>query len=255
MKIHLNSRKGIYTVTSYNDTYIWLVTSKLPEFTVPCSDFKSLAGGSFNDDITEAELDRFLSVVNPNMFNHKTEMTNRAYQVMETLRALSAKQDAIDESYEDDEVDNSQYENWYYQKSEELDKYKDKMRNVASEIYKQKLDFNNLEISNGIKFIIQQNRVDESYRFCFDPYGFVSNAHSMISNIFREYNWDTINGGWIRIFNNKVILYSKSGDYGVYDDAIAIEAAQSVFPNHKISSYAGREWDNVLSNKYDDRPF
>jgi hypothetical protein len=77
----------------------------------------------------------------------------------------------------------------------------------------------------------------------------------MISNIFREYNWDTINGGWIKVINNSVVLYSKSGDYGVYDDSIAIEAAKSVFPNHKIFSYAGREWDSQLSDKHDESPF
>ena len=261
MKIHLNSKQGIYTVTSYNDTYIWLVTKTLPEFKVPCSDFKTFAGGSFNNDVTAAESDKFIATVNPSMYQHQAEMTNK---VMEALTALSAKQDELDEKHERidnynydcfDEVTNAQYENWFHQKSNELDKYKDKMRKTASEVYKQKLDFSNLQIEKGIKFIIQQNREDNSYRFCFDPYGFVDNAHSMISNIFREFNWNTINGGWIRIFDKNVILYSKSGDYGVYDNAIAIEAAKSVFPNHQISSYAGREWDRQLTERYDDLPF
>jgi len=255
MKIHLNSRKGIYTVTSYNDTYIWLVTSKLPEFKVPCSDFKSFAGGSFNNDVTATESDRFIATVNPTMFKQKAEM---AVKVMEALTALSAKQDALDEKHDDEEFDeatNAQYENWFYEKSNELAKYRDKMRKVASNVYKQKLDFSDLEITNGIKFIIQQNRDDNSYRFCFDPYGFVDNFHSAISDVYREIGWDTINGGWIKILNNNVVLYAKSGDYGVYDNDIAIEAASKLFPNHQISSYAGRQWDDALSDKYNDMPF
>ena len=254
MKIHLNSRLGMYTVTSYNDTYIWLVTKRLPEFKVPCSDFKSFAGGSFNNDITAAESDRFIATVNPSMYKHQAEMTNK---VMEALKALSAQPIVVDEDDEEevDEADNIQYENWYYQKSDELAKYKDKIRKTASEVYKQKLDFSDLEITKGIKFIIQQNREDNSYRFCFDPYGFVDNFHSAISDVYREYNWDTINGGWIKVIGNSVILYYKSGDYGVYDNDIAIEAASKLFPNHEISSYAGRQWDKELTERYDDLPF
>jgi len=255
MKIHLNSRNGMYTVTSYNNTYIWLVTSKLPEFKVPCSDFKSFAGGAYNNDITAAESDRFISTVNPSMYKHQAEMTNK---VMEALTALSTKQDTVEEHYDYDcfdEETNKQYEYWYYQKCDDFDKYKDKMRKTASDVYKQKLDFSDLEITKGIKFIIQQNREDNSYRFCFDPYGFVDNFHSAISDVYREIGWNTINGGWIKILNKKVILYSKSGDYGVYDDTIAVEAAQSVFPNHQISSYAGRQWDKELTERYDDLPF
>jgi hypothetical protein len=252
MKIHLNSRQGMYTVTSYNDTYIWLVTKRLPEFTVPCSDFKSFAGSSYNHDVTAAESDRFLATVNPSMYQHQAKMTEK---VMEAVKALSTKQIELDDKEEIDEADNIQYENWYYQKCDEIAKLEHKMFNTAVKVYKQKLDFTDLLIDNGAKFIIQQHRETKSYRFCFDPYRFVSNAHSMISNIFREYNWDTINGGWIKVINNSVVLYSKSGDYGVYDDSIAIEAAKSVFPNHKIFSYAGREWDSQLSDKHDESPF
>jgi hypothetical protein len=251
MKIHLNSRQGMYTVTSYNDTYIWLVTKRLPEFTVPCSDFKSFAGGAYNNDITAAESDRFIATINPSMYQHQAKMT----EVMEALKALSTQQDTVDEDEDFDEATNTQYENWYYQKCDEIAKLEHKMFNTAVKVYKQKLDFTDLLIDNGAKFIIQQHRETKSYRFCFDPYRFVSNAHSMISNIFREYNWDTIYGGWIKVIGNNVILYSKSGDYGVYEDNIAVEAASKVFPNHKIFSYAGREWDSQLSDKYDESPF
>jgi hypothetical protein len=269
MKIHLNSRNGVYTVKSYNNTYITVVTKRY-EMQVPCSDFKCFAGGSNNHDLITAESDRFLSVVNPSMFAHQQNMINTIKEYAYKIDELDTKiaqlknapiHDEIDDHVEEDdfdmfdEADNKQYENWYYQKSEELNKYRDKIRISASEVYKQKLDFSDLQIHDGIKFIIQAKHDETDFRFCFDPFGFVDNFHSSISNIYREYGYGTINGGWIKVIGKNVILYYKSGDYGVYDDNIAIEAASKLFPNHKISSYAGRQWDNELTVKYDDLPF
>jgi hypothetical protein len=252
MKIHLNSRPGMYTVVNYNSTYIYLKTAKY-DMKVPCSDFKAFAGGNHNFSINTEETDKFLTTVNPSMFQHQQLMTEK---VIEAVKALSMQpMQHADNNEPIDEADNIQYENWFHQKSEELAKYKDKIRKTASDVYKQKLDFSNLQNFKGIKFIIQANNDVTEFRFCFDPYGFVDNFHSDISNIYREIGWSTINGGWIRIFGKNVILYAQSGDYGVYDDTIAIEAAKKLFPNHNISSYAGRQWDNELTVKYDDLPF
>ena len=254
MKIHLNSRNGVYTVKSYNNTYINVATKRY-EMQVPCSDFKCFAGGRNNHELTAAESDRFLSIVNPSMYQHQAKMTNA---IIEAVKALSAQPIVVDEDDDEEEFDeatNAQYEHWFHQKSEELNIYRDKIRESASKVYKQKLDFDNLEITKGIKFIIQQNRDDNSYRFCFDPYGFVDNFHSAISDVYRDINWYTINGGWIKVIGNSVILYYKSGDYGVYDNDIAIAAASKLFPNHEISSYAGRQWDAELNARYDDLPF
>jgi hypothetical protein len=220
---------------------------------VPCTDFKCFAGGSNNHELTAAESDRFLSTVNPSMFQHQQRMTEK---VIEAVKALSMQPMQHANNNEPiDETDNTDYKHWFHQKSEELDMYKDKIRETASEVYKQKLDFSELQNFKGIKFIIQANNDLTEFRFCFDPYKFVDNFHSAISNIYREIGWSTINGGWIRIFGKNVILYAQSGDYGVYDDAIAIEAAKKLFPNHKISSYAGRQWDKELTERYDDLPF
>ncbi len=187
------------------------------------------------------------------MFKHQAKMTE---SIMEAVKALSMQpMQHANNNKPVDEADNIQYENWFHKKSEELDKYKDKIRKSASEVYKQKLDFSDLQIHDGIKFIIQANSDVTEFRFCFDPYGFVDNFHSAISNIYREIGWSTINGGWIKIFGKNVILYAQSGDYGVYKDSIAIEAAKKLFPNHNISSYAGRQWDDELTVKYDDLPF
>jgi hypothetical protein len=123
-------------------------------------------------------------------------------------------------------------------------------------VYSQNLDFTNFQITKGIKFIIQQGNYDHNaFRLCWDPYGFVSNGHSDISSIFRPDDWHTINGGWIKIIEDDVILYFKSGDYGVYDDAIATECAKKLFPGKNIHSFAGRRWDEELDSMFYELPF
>ena len=257
MKIHLKSKQGMYTVKSYTDTYILLATKHSPMFKVPCSDFKAFAGGNFNHDVTQAESDRFLSVVNPTMYQQQNAMTEQIITIAHAIDKLeNAMSDvSIQQNVDDDEADNTDYEHLFHQKSEDFDIYKDKIRKSASQVYKQKLDFSEIQNYKGIKFIIQANSDVTEFRFCFDPYQFVDNFHSAISDIYSEIGWSTINGGWIRIFGKRVVLYSKSGDYGVYKDSIAIAAASKLFPNHEISSYAGRQWDAELNDRYDDLPF
>jgi hypothetical protein len=160
------------------------------------------------------------------------------------------------DDYAPDEPTKEEYESWWRQESDKNDELKNKMRSIAHEVYSQNLDFSNFQNHNGIKFIIQQDHYNDNInRFCWDPYGFVSNGHSDISSIYRDADWGTINGGWIKIIDNNVILYYKSGDYGVYDDAVAIECAKKLFPEKKIHSFAGRQWDSELTNMFDDLPF
>jgi hypothetical protein len=104
------------------------------------------------------------------------------------------------------------------------------------------IDYQN---DKGIKFIIQKNYKTDEYRFCFDPYEIQGNAHSMISQMYKEQNWGTINGGWLKVIDNVVTLYAQSGDYGVYNNDIAIECAKSIFPNKTIKSFAGVLWEEI----------
>jgi histidinol dehydrogenase len=96
----------------------------------------------------------------------------------------------------------------------------------------------------GIKFIIQKNYKTDEYRFCFDPYQLGANFHSTLSEFFRQENWGTINGGWLKMIGNVLTLYAQSGDYGVYNNEIAINAAKLVFPNKEIRSFAGMQWSD-----------
>jgi hypothetical protein len=256
MKIHLNSRPGLYEVETYGRNSITCST-KHNIFQVPTSDFKSFAGGNWNGHVTKDQMDVFLSVVQPDKYKIQVQQENE-------ILTLAARIDMVNEVVkasstptviEEDGPTKEDYERWHREKSDHLYELKDRMRSIAHQVYSQNLDFTNFQMTKGIKFIIQQHIYDDSYRFCWDPYAFVSNGHSDISSIFRPDDYCTVNGGWIKIIGNDVILYFKSGDYGVYDDAVATECAKKLFPGKNIHSFAGRVWDEELDNMFYELPF
>ena len=278
MKIHLHSRQGLYQVETYGRNSITLST-KHNVFQVPCNDFKSVAGGNWNFNVSKEEMDTFLSIIQPETYKKQFELENEIIslakridmidQLKVTMNTSQVQQEVVDIAHID--VDNEDeynsvpdmpeptkedYEKWWRQESDKNYELNNKMRSIAREVYSQNLDFSKFQNTKGIKFIIQQDHYDDKInRFCWDPYGFVSNGHSDISSIYREGDWGTINGGWIKIIDNNVILYAKSGDYGVYDDTVAIECAKKVFPTKEIHSFAGRQWNDGLGEKFFPLPF
>jgi hypothetical protein len=284
MKIHLHSRQGLYEVEGYSNEII-VVSTKHLNFTVPVSDFKSIAGGNWNFNLSKEDIDIFLQIVQPEKYALQLQQEQ---QIMEFAAAIDKQEELINQyntshsneeeivhddnlydhpeydyndydQYEDDyapdEPTKAEYEKWWRQESDKNDELKNKMRSIAHQVYSQNLDFSNFQNHKGIKFIIQTDHDESQFRFSWDPYGFVSNGHSDISSIFRADDWYTVNGGWIKIIDNNVILYFKSGDYGVYDDAIAIECAKKLFPTKEIHSFAGRQWDDELGNIFFPLPF
>jgi len=136
----------------------------------------------------------------------------------------------------------------FQRKDKELDGVKEKLNNHARNIYSQLSELpilKDYQNEKGIKFIIQKNYKTDEYRFCFDPYQLGANFHSTLSEFFRQENWGTINGGWLKMIGNVLTLYAQSGDYGVYNNEIAIEAAKLVFPNKEIRSFAGKDWNSI----------
>jgi hypothetical protein len=271
MKIHLHSKAGLYEVETYGRNSITCST-KHAVFSVPTDDFKSFAGGNWNTSVTKDEMDLFLSVIQPDKYKLQVKQENEIITLLERINTLDALKAMLqsepsqpevvyedDDMYEDDypfeDPTESNYEEWWREKCDQYSALQDKMRSIAKKVYSQNLDVSNLEIPDGIKFIMQKNHHNDSYRLCWDPYGFVSNGHSDISSIYRSNDWGTVNGGWIKIFRDNVILYYKSGDYGVYDDKVATECAQRIFPYKRIHSFAGRQWDEELDNMFYELPF
>jgi hypothetical protein len=284
MKIHLHSRQGLFTVEGYSNEIITLST-KHYTFHVPCDDFKSFAGGLWNFNLSKEEMDIFLQVVSPEKYALQLQQEQ---QIMTLAIAIKQQDELINQyntshsneeeivhdddlydhpeydfnDYQEHEADYDpieptieDYQSWWRQESDKNDELKNKMRSIAHQVYSQNLDFSNFQNHKGIKFIIQTDHDESKFRFSWDPYGFVSNGHSDISSIFRADDWYTVNGGWIKIIDNNVILYFKSGDYGVYDDAIATECAKKLFPTKEIHSFAGRDWDDELGNRFFPLPF
>ena len=267
MKIHLNSRQGLYEVETYSNEIITVSTKRFT-FTVPVSDFKSFAGGNWNFDVSKEQMDIFLSVVQPETYKKQFELENEIIslakridmidQLKASVNTTTVKEVTVDVEYDDfnsDEPTKEEYEKWWREESDKNTKLNNKMRSIAHQVYSQTLDFSNFQNYKGIKFIIQTDLYESQFRFCWDPYGFVSNGHSDISSIFQADDWYTVNGGWIKIIDDNVILYFKSGDYGVYDDTVAVHCAKKVFPGKNIHSFAGREWDYKLTAMFDDLPF
>jgi len=266
MKIHLNSKQGLYEVETYGRNSITLST-KHNTFQVPTDDFKSFAGGLWNHQVTKEEMDTFLSVVQPEKYKKQFQLENEIISLAKRIDMIDTfntpvtapvvveeEDDYLD--YDPQEPTKEDYERWFRQESDKNYELNNKIESIARKVYSQNLDFSDYDNKKGIKFIIQENEPEENlYRLCWDPFGFVSNYHSNISSIYDHKDWYTKNGGWIKVFENDVVLYYKSGDYGVYDDAIAIECAKKLFPGKNIHSFAGRDWDDELDQKFYDLPF
>lgn len=292
MKIHIHSKQGLYEVVTYGRNSIMLST-KHNRFQVPTNDFKSFAGGLWNHQVTKDEMDQFLAVVRPDEYKVQVATEDKILTLAARLDRIQAEVNALpiaevligdnhiplteeesDEATYLEQMDND-YSNYLEEKAreeelrtpekwnemlakqyDEVKQMKDKIKDIGSKVYSHKIDTSDIRIShNGIKFIIQHNYKNDTYRFCWDPFGFDANFHSSISEMHRENNWGTMNGGWIKIIGNNVILYAKSGDYGVYDDVIAIECAKDIFPTKQVHSFAGRQWDDELTRIFDELPF
>lgn len=188
-----------------------------------------------------------------------TELKNSIQMVVVSLEEQQRLEKLLEELentkaeilYEIDSIKENaiDWEKYYREECDKTGEINRKLNDHASKLYADLAELpilKNYTNDKGIKFIIQRNYVTNEHRFCFDPYELGANFHSQLSEFFRKENWGTINGGWMKVINNEVILYSSSGDYGVYDDTIAMNCAIKIFPNKIISSFAGREWNDIM---------
>lgn len=263
MKIHLHSKNGMFTVEDFGRDSITLST-KHSSFSVPCDDFKCFAGGI--NAPSEYERQGFLGIVRPFEALSEADSKAKAQQLAEVLaEGKDIYEDIYLKRFEDsmhlaDTIGKGNtnwkalYEEMKKKYEDAKDTYNDRLL-LAERVYNTQLDLSNWKCNeNGIKFIIQikkQNYRGAKYRLCFDPFEIMPNFHSALSDLytldsFDWPNWKTQNGGWIKVIDDTVVLYAQSGDYGVYDDEIAIECAKEIFPDKKIKSFAGKEWSEIL---------
>ena len=174
------------------------------------------------------------------------EEQQRLEKLLEELENTKAEIRYEIDSIKENAID---WEKYYREECDKTGEINRKLNDHASKLYADLAELpilKNYTNDKGIKFIIQRNYVTNEHRFCFDPYELGANFHSQLSEFFRKENWGTINGGWMKVINNEVILYKSSGDYGVYDDTIAMNCAIKIFPNKIISSFAGKKWIDTL---------
>ncbi len=140
------------------------------------------------------------------------------------------------------------WEKSYRDTVKEKDNLNDKINKIAQAVYS---DFEQLPIlkgfklDKGIKFILQEDYDGNNYRFRFDPYQMVTNWHSSLSQIHQHKTMRTVSGGWMMTIENRIILYSKSGDYGSYNNDKAIDAAEKIFPYRIITSHPDKSWEEI----------
>jgi hypothetical protein len=276
IKIHLKSRNGVYRVFSVGVSTITLQTHDY-SFRVPHSDFKCFAG---NFKLTKKQANYFMALLGKNNLQKQLDSVKRKIEdeyikqknnSADIKYKIDSYYDKLEESYyllqkkllvqkeshekEIKEIIKKKMENVI--NSEEMRKYK---LDKAAEIYQHCIDLSNYQNHNGIKFIIQQyddkSNNNWQYRMFFDPFKFVDNWHSSLTQITDEIEyktngkiWRTNSGGWLKVIDNAVVLYARSGDYGVFDNDIAIECAKKLFPTKEIYSYADLDWDHSMLTK------
>jgi hypothetical protein len=267
IKIHLKSKRGVYGVTSIGKDTITCQT-KHYSFRTPKSDFKCFAGGYkpsekqadyFKALLSESNLQKQLDVVKYKLQNElvrlKKDEANMKYQVDDYYGSLEKNLDILQKKLI---VQKEEHEKEMKEMMQEKIVNSDEMRtfklNKAGEVYQHPIDLSNFENHDGIKFIIQEDKSETSYKMFFDPFQFVDNYHSSLTQITESISektdgeyWRTINGGWLKVIGDAVILYGRSGDYGVYNDDIAIECAKKLFPGKQIYSYADCIYDSGMN--------
>jgi hypothetical protein len=192
-----------------------------------------------------------LSIIHAKEYKESVEVLVQSLKekrtLEDTIQKVQEKTYELEYNLHTMQPDTHDWKASFQRKDKELDEVKEKLNNHARNIYSQLSELpilKDYQNEKGIKFIIQKNYKTDEYRFCFDPYQLGANFHSTLSEFFRQENWGTINGGWLKMIGNVLTLYAQSGDYGVYNNEIAIEAAKLVFPNKEIRSFAGMQWSD-----------
>lgn len=262
----MKSRQGVYSVFSIGKDTMTCQTANY-SFRVPKSEFKCFAGdykptekqaNYFLALLSESNLQKQLDVVKYKLQNElirlKKDEANMKYQVDDYYDSLEKNLDILQKKLIfQKEEHKKEMEEMRKEKVINSDKMKNYKFNKAVEIYQHPIDLSNYENNQGIKFIIQEDKSETEHRMFFDPFQFVANFHSNLDEITKIIEiktcgklWHTINGGWLKVIGNAVVLYGRSGDYGVYDDNIAIECAKKLFPTKEIYSYADCRYDHGM---------
>lgn len=266
MKIHLHSKRGLYTVEDFGRDSITLST-KHSSFSVPCDDFKCFAGGV--NKPSDKQRKSFLGIVKPlqaadDAFEDAKVQLTQEVLALGTERYEEIYLQRFEKSMElfesNDKFGLTNWKEVYHNLKKKYDDQENvtrkRMMDIAKRVYNTQIDLTSWQCEDGIKFIIQNNKKKykhtDEWRMCFDPYEILMNFHSRLDDLYNTFRysddgsgWSTANGGWIKVIGDIVYLYAESGDYGVYKDNIAIDCAHRMFPGKQVISCAGKQWSDV----------
>lgn len=271
LRIHLKSKDGLYMVRSYNAEVLNLATRK-KEFSEPADEFKCIAGGFYNRMVPDVIIAQFYSVVHPqtpsndelislcrDMSKASEELEQNCNQEPEITEYQGISEELEDDSdYEydeylkfqieqEEEMRNRTVEEWQKvvddlaaEKMMAEDKHIKHLQHLAREVYAD-MDLSRFSSVQDKKFILLYAADTNSFRISFDPYGFLPNFHRDLKDTFCRDNERIAGGGWLKIDNDQVILYSKSSDYGSFDAYKAYLAAELIWDTKKVFIYPDKE--------------
>jgi hypothetical protein len=200
----------MYSVKCYTPWEITVFT-KHKEFCVPAEDFKSFAGKTWNLQVSKEDMDEFLETIERKHNHHDND------DYYELFKGYKRK-------YED--------------KLSENNLLKERMYKAATEMYAN-LDYSKLKIDRQIKFIIQ-GTLNEEYRLCIDPFGFVDDCHIELNKMFKVNNkfnhWTWHFDGFLRVNDDDVIINFQSEGWD-NEDQIVVECVKKMFCNKNIKTY------------------
>lgn len=281
IRIHIHSKSGLYNVESYSIDHLKLST-KNGSFLTSMQDFKCFAGGRWNihwlpeHDAFQAHLISMSIIPDPDIKLKALKLqldeikeSNEWAQQQAVEHDQEEEQERLDmEAFErqqaewqqDQDIRERTPEYWkeLYETSEtKLNNLHKRLDKIGKELYRHLPllpILPELQIHDGIKFIISEHHNTHEREFHFDPYRVGNNYHSNISDFNPQYS--TLNGGWMKIIDKQIYLYAQSSDYGKYQDDVAIACAKKLFPTHSILSFAGKSWEQVIElTVQDDVPF
>lgn len=244
--IHLkDDLHGMYKVATYGASGIKLVMRDRTTRIIPCSQFERFAGGEWNSHLTCVERNDFLRIVAPNQLAQEIQERVDYINALKTpVVDYSEELEETKEKLQEAERKLSSMEWSYNMKTRRLKQIDANMKNIYKNFPEMKVH-EDIQIKNGRKFIIMKDYRDNTYHFYYDPYMLLDNYHRELEKVFKvNYNQRVEGGGWIKIIDNTVYLYSKSGDFGSYDSKVAIATAKNLFKNKVIKSYSNAEWDD-----------
>ena len=136
MYIHLKSKRGMYSVLSYNKETITVRTNVKEAFTVNVDDFDAIAGGMHNFNVTEETKHTFLNTISGKYREKDAQLRQQQSDLLAELDMQERmEKEAMNSIQEHEqyaqEQNSSDWEDWFKEESESHNKTKAKYNELV----------------------------------------------------------------------------------------------------------------------------